>query len=132
MTGSNTTSSIEVKISNNLYQIECRDDEREQLQSAVEYLQEQMLQAQKASDGDIYGEKLLSITALNIANDLLNARQVLSENKNTMHKHINRIQEQLSTQDTNSANTQEISEQETSSDDLAAENMGKYFEGNVR
>ncbi|MGU9977530.1 MAG: cell division protein ZapA [Candidatus Oxydemutatoraceae bacterium WSBS_2016_MAG_OTU14] len=127
MTGSNTTSSIEVKISNNLYQIECRDDEKEQLQSAVEYLQEQILQAQKASDGAIYGEKLLSITALNIANDLLNARQILSENKNTMHKHINRIQEQLSTQNTNSANTQE-----TSSDDLAAENMGKYFEGSVR
>ncbi len=63
-----------IKILDREYQIACSNEERTQLLAAADYLDEQM-RSLRAGGSIVGAEKIAVITALNITNDLLQARE---------------------------------------------------------
>ncbi len=86
---------VEIKVFGKTYHVECSSGEKENLFRAANYLEEQMRLIQAKNHGRITGERLLIITALNLANDLLTARHIFSKNEEKLNQHIQEISNKL-------------------------------------
>ncbi len=71
---SGTTSPVKVMILDKEYLISCSDEERDQLRTAVDLLNDKMLEMKNA--GSVIGtERIAVMTALNITHELLDYKQ---------------------------------------------------------
>ena len=87
----NGSKPVNVTILDKEYLISCKDNEREQLHSAVSYLNHK-LQELKNSGKVIGTERIAVMTALNIANEFLAYRQENNDYTHIVDATIKRIQ----------------------------------------
>jgi cell division protein ZapA len=85
---------VTVKILDREYRIACEADERRQLLDAADYLDQQMRQLKEGMN--LPGsEKVAVLAALNIANDLLAARNVEQQYSGDVASRIHSLREKL-------------------------------------
>lgn len=85
---SGSSAPVTVRILDREYQIACRDDEREELLAAAEFVHERMREIR--SRGNIIGtDRIAVMTALNIAHELLALREL----KGSCERVRNRVDE---------------------------------------
>lgn len=121
---------VEVNICDKAYQIECAEEERSHLLRTVEYLNEQIKLVQQANPMLRQTEKLVTMTALNIASDLILTAENLTQNQKIVQKHIERIQTRL-THDAHFSyqqNEQRPAKEEGNAKEEDNQVVDKYFE----
>ena len=92
---SNSPEPIKLNILDKEYLISCEENEREQLRSAVDYLNEQM-SAMKNSGSVIGAERIAVMTALNITNELLAYKKENQDYTSNVDSTLKRLQSKIS------------------------------------
>ena len=90
----NATSPVSVQILDKEYLISCRDDEREQLHTAVTFLNMKMKEV-KDSGKVIGAERVAVMTALNLAHELLDYKRQNADYNSSIDKTIQRLHNKL-------------------------------------
>ncbi|MCZ6802595.1 MAG: cell division protein ZapA [Proteobacteria bacterium] len=91
---SKDTSPINVTILDKEYLINCEEDEREVLRSAVDYLNQKMGEM-KSSGGVIGAERIAVMTALNITNELLAYKKENQDYTSKIDSTLKRLQSKI-------------------------------------
>ncbi|MCY4154336.1 MAG: cell division protein ZapA [Gammaproteobacteria bacterium] len=85
---------VRVSILDKEYLISCTDDEREQLHSVVEFLNEKLLEVKNS--GKVIGtERVVVMAALNIANELLAYKQKNKHYTESVDSMVKRLQAKI-------------------------------------
>lgn len=79
---------VEVKIFDKHYHIECPVGEQEDLFAAADCLEKRMRLMQSRNPSNTTSERLVMITALNLANDLLMYQHISSEKEKKMSQYV--------------------------------------------
>lgn len=85
---------VSVHILDKEYLISCKDSEREQLHTAVTFLNMKMKEV-KESGKVIGAERIAVMTALNIANELLGYKRKINDYNSSVDKTIQRLSNKL-------------------------------------
>jgi len=86
-----SSSPINVTILDKEYLIACEEHEKEQLHSAVDYLNEKLLEM-KNNGGVIGSERIAVMTALNIASEMLAYKNAKEDYTSEIGKTVQRLQ----------------------------------------
>ena len=85
---------VRVSILDKEYLISCPDDEREQLYSVVEFINEKLLEVK--SSGNVIGtERIVIMAALNIANELLAYKRKNKDYTESVDSVVKRLQTKI-------------------------------------
>jgi len=91
---SETTTSVQVKILEKEYQINCPTTDQEALMKSAHYLDENMRKIKER--GNIHGgEKIAVIAALNITHDMLKKNRLINETRHINAQQIKELEDKV-------------------------------------
>ncbi|MBL4820557.1 MAG: cell division protein ZapA [Gammaproteobacteria bacterium] len=91
---SETSTSVQVKILDKEYQINCPPSDQEALMKSARYLDENMRKIKER--GHIHGgEKIAVIAALNITHDMLKKNRLINESRHVTAQQVKKLEDKI-------------------------------------